>query len=283
MSKAISDINARRAKWYQIFKYTVYLLLFVNLLYFLREDYLASAHTFRDGITLSDIGNAFAAFVDTIAWLVLLLMLELETYVLEDKEIVGLKKWVIHGVSVLCYGLIIWAWLGYQAKAGIFFNFEPITLLSACDALGQYMTYVVEFDDYVPLTPENCMLLGDTGSIMANIETSMVAHPDVWQEAVYLAVTDIVNSTTWILVVLVLGLDVIWQLRGTRSDKMVKVTTGIKAALYLILFVAMLYWAWLGDFVGFWDAFLWLVAFIFIEMNLFDWRKEEEGEKEASV
>jgi hypothetical protein len=34
-----------------------------------------------------------------------------------------------------------------------------------------------------------------------------------------------------------------------------------------------------GDFLDFWDAFLWLVAFIFIEMNIFTWHSEVEEEK----
>jgi hypothetical protein len=30
----------------------------------------------------------------------------------------------------------------------------------------------------------------------------------------------------------------------------------------------------MGDFLDFWDAFIWLVAFFFIEMNLFQWQEE---------
>ena len=29
-----------------------------------------------------------------------------------------------------------------------------------------------------------------------------------------------------------------------------------------------------GDFVDFWDAFLWLVAFAFIELNVLEWHQE---------
>jgi hypothetical protein len=37
------------------------------------------------------------------------------------------------------------------------------------------------------------------------------------------------------------------------------------------------YWGFEGDFVDFWDAFLWLVAFFFIEMNVVEWRREEQA------
>ena len=33
------------------------------------------------------------------------------------------------------------------------------------------------------------------------------------------------------------------------------------------------YWGILGDFLDFWDAFMWLVAFVFIELNIFQWQQ----------
>ena len=39
------------------------------------------------------------------------------------------------------------------------------------------------------------------------------------------------------------------------------------------------YWGFEGTFLDFWDAFLWLVAFIFIELNIFQWHEEAEDEK----
>ena len=49
-----------------------------------------------------------------------------------------------------------------------------------------------------------------------------------------------------------------------------------KVTLYGILFVAAVYWGVYGDFVDFWDAFLWLLAFFFIELNVVEWRREEQ-------
>ena len=31
-----------------------------------------------------------------------------------------------------------------------------------------------------------------------------------------------------------------------------------------------------ANYCGIWDAFLWLVAFAFIELNVFEWRQEDE-------
>jgi hypothetical protein len=48
----------------------------------------------------------------------------------------------------------------------------------------------------------------------------------------------------------------------------------MKVFLYLLLLLAAIYWGVNGDFLDFWDAFLWLVAFFFIELNVVEWRHE---------
>jgi hypothetical protein len=53
-----------------------------------------------------------------------------------------------------------------------------------------------------------------------------------------------------------------------------KLSTISKFILYATLFLAAGYWSVKGDFVDSWDAWLWLIAFIFIELNVFDWRHE---------
>ena len=53
--------------------------------------------------------------------------------------------------------------------------------------------------------------------------------------------------------------------------------------LILLLFFAAVYWGIKGDFVDFWDAFLWLVAFVFIELNVFDWRQEALEEQQLTA
>ena len=49
---------------------------------------------------------------------------------------------------------------------------------------------------------------------------------------------------------------------------------GIKVVLYLTLAVAAVYWGFEGEFLDFWDAALWLFAFVFIELNVFEWQRD---------
>ena len=56
-------------------------------------------------------------------------------------------------------------------------------------------------------------------------------------------------------------------------------TKVIKIILYSILFLCAGYWGFAGDFLDFWDASLWLFAFIFIELNVFEWQYETDLER----
>ena len=51
-------------------------------------------------------------------------------------------------------------------------------------------------------------------------------------------------------------------------------TKWFKFAVYGTLFLAAGYWGIAGSFLDFWDAALWLFAFIFIELNVFEWQAE---------
>ena len=254
-------------------------MLFLNVLYFMREDFLASDHTFRGGVRWTDLGNAFTASIDTIAWFVLLIILELETYTLEVEQMRGKRQMLINAISALCYGFILVALVGYIDKAALIYGFEPVTVASACDFVGQYLSMVNELDDYSPLTATSCFLVDGGGAIWVNEAHSMVSGSDAISEARRLALTDVVNASTWVLIVLFLEFDVFLQLRGGMSEKLQKVIRWMKVILYTTLVVCMFYWVWMGDAMGAWDAFLWLLAFVFIEMNMLDWRKEELEEQ----
>ena len=91
-----------------------------------------------------------------------------------------------------------------------------------------------------------------------------------------------INAAAWILVVIVLEIEVRLQLGGKLSDRSMQVNKLVKFGVYGILFVAAAYWGYAGDFLDFWDAALWLFAFIFIELNVFDWRQESLEERELA-
>ena len=73
-----------KENYFQYFKYTIYLLLTLNFYFFFIEDLAAFSVRYSDSISFSEIITAYSASIDTIAWLILLWILEFETYILDD-------------------------------------------------------------------------------------------------------------------------------------------------------------------------------------------------------
>lgn len=277
-----------RGRLFQLFKYAVYALLTLNIYLFFSEEWAASAHRFSDGVALADMIEAFAATIDTAAWVVLLLMFELETYVLDDEHFTPRVTWTLHGLRAICYLFIVYSFYGYLIKLLYLVGSAPLPGVSdICTLVNGDWSYAVDMDEYMVLTATNC---GEFSSATAYLQfpgISAVVDQAGFTEIIRLAWVDVINSAVWLLVVIVLEADVRLQERNQLEGKFLRISNASKFVLYGLLLVAAIYWGFKGDFVDFWDAFLWLVAFVFIELNVFDWRQESLEEQkigaEASI
>lgn len=262
-----------RYRTFVVVKYLVYGLLSLNVFFFLQEEMLALGHRFTGGLMLSQITQAFASTIDTAAWLLLLLLFELETAVLDDRFIRGPVKWALHGIRALCFIAVVYAFTGYFAELLWVYNVMPLAPNGFCALLGENYSLLVDIDEYVALDASNCALAVEAKSFIFT-GSSIVAQESVLQSVRYLAWTDLVNSAVWILVVVILEVEVRLQLNGNLTRQIMNSTGCLKLALYITLFIAAGYWGYAGDFIDVWDASLWLFAFIFIEMNVFEWQYE---------
>jgi len=264
---------------YQLFKYAVYILLTLNIYLFYVEELAVAALQFPDGVPLNRLREAYSATIDTAAWVVLLLMFELETWVLEDRHFTRPVTWSLHGLRALCYVLIALMVVGYydvMLTVSDTLLLEGVTNL--CSLPPGDWSWAIAFDDYVPITAANCATLSDARAFEYFRDLPVIVDATVKTEIVRLAWVDVINATVWLLVVLVLEADVRLQERNLLEGLVLTVSKAIKIVLYSTLFLAAVYWGVKGDFVDFWDAFLWLVAFVFIEMNIFEWRAAEHAE-----
>ena len=263
--------------WYRIFKYSIYSLLAYNIWLFFLVDFSASEQTFSQGVTWRNLVEAYSATIDTLFWVILLLMFELETAVISDEKLQGSLKWVLSGLRATCYLFIGYAFYGYVVKYGVVTNLHPVDIAAICSIAVSDFTYVITLDDYLPLTPEACRLMQGQ-PIQQIVGTQIVGAPAQLELTFRLAVTDIVNAGNWLIIVAILEIEIWMQLKNMLSGHLMTVNKIIKSVLYAILFACAVYWGIDGDFLDFWDAFLWLVAFIFIEMNIFEWREETQAD-----
>ena len=268
--------------WFRLFKYSIYCLLAYNIWLFFLEDFGASAQTFTDGVSWHNLVEAYSATVDTLAWVVLLLLFELETAVIPDERLRGNLKWLLSAVRAICYFFIVYSFYGYLVKYGVVTNLVPFGIADVCTLVGSDYTYVNTLDDYFPLTPEVCSAMQGQG-LQQIAGTQIIGTQDQLDLAEALALTDVINAADWLVVVAFLEIEVFLQLKDKLTARLLRLNKAIKLMLYSVLLGCAIYWGIDGDFLDFWDAFLWLVAFVFIEMNIFEWHAETaESEAVAS-
>lgn len=265
-----------RGTVYQVFKYAVYLFLAMNVYWFFAEEHSAAQLQFVDGVGLGDLIEAYAATIDTLAWVVLLLMFELETYILEDRHFTRPVALALHGLRAICYGFIVYAFYGYVVNLIFLDGTMPLPeVVDLCMLVDGQWAYATNLDEYVAITAANCETFSAASSFLRLEGMQAVVDQPGLDSLRGLAWIDVINSGVWLLVVLVLEIDVRLQERGRLEGTALRVSTFLKFILYSTLLFAAVYWGVEGDFLDFWDAFLWLVAFVFIELNVFEWRAEE--------
>lgn len=270
----------RRYQLFTAVKYLTYALLCLNVYLFLDEELLALEHTFTGGVSPGQLIQVFSATIDTAAWVILLLLFELETSVLDDSRIRGGVRWSLHGIRGVCSVAIVYAFTGYCAELLTLYDHTPLTV-EACSLVTDKWSLLVDLDEYVALDAGNCAGLAPPLYRLEGFQ--ILADQGTLDAALWLAWTDVINAGTWILVVILLEVEVRLQLRGNLSDRIMDGTRYLKFVLYFILFAAAAYWGYAGDFLDFWDAALWLFAFIFIELNVFEWQYETSAEADASA
>ena len=260
---------------FSFFKYAVYFALAVNTLLFFFDEFSAMSTVFTNGFEWGLLAEGFSATIDTAAWLILLLVLELETFVIEDDVLEGWVGWLLKAIGLICYAIIIYAFYGYIAGLNLINGFEPAVgqIADFCaPAVSEAYDVVETLDEYAALNASNCQALGADSFV--NIKSGLLASAEKLSLLNLLTWTDIVNAAVWMLIVLVLQAEVFFG----ASKKIFK---PLKISLYGILFIALIVWMIYGELLDVWDAALWLAAFFFIEMNVVAWREEIANHKLA--
>ena len=103
---ATAGADSRAHQIQQAVKWAVYILLLINFVFYLLEDWNRATHVLTSASTFLDWTGEFATSIDESGWFILLLMFELETYVIDDKNWKGWVAHTVRGIRMLCYVLI---------------------------------------------------------------------------------------------------------------------------------------------------------------------------------
>jgi hypothetical protein len=258
----------------QLVKIVVYGLLLVNFGLYLLEDMAISAHTLRNGGTWLDYTAAFAVSLDVLAWLTLLALFELETYLLSDDAVTPRRIKAMHGIRLVCYLFLAHTLFAYGGAGKDLIGLSPI---QKTDSLCQLVERDISFGfnlEYTELDLENCAELSNATEFYLIENDSVVTDAQglqIEQELVWL---DLVEAVTWLVILLCMEVIVRLQDRGTTRGMAIRSASGIKFFLYLLLWGAAAYWIYRGHYMYAWDEALWILGFFAIEMNISDWKKE---------
>jgi len=265
---------------FTLLKYTVYGLLCANVYFFLLRETAALEHTRGSAAALSgaELVQVFASTIDTAAWLLLLLLFELETAVFAGRDLSAAARAGLHALRALCGLAIVYAFIGYCGQLEGLLRAGPAGFGDACTRIGNGWSVLLRLNEYAVLDAVNCAPLGPQPLQLGNLP--VLADEQTLAAARQLALTDVVNAGAWILVVLLLELEVRLQLHHRLSRALLRLARVLKLVLYSVLFLAAAYWGLRGDWLDGWDAGLWLFAFLFIELNLFGWEQAGWGKQE---
>ena len=183
---------------YQVFrwvKYATYALLSLNIWFFLAEEIASARFAIETGEDVAMGIQLFSATLDTLAWVILLLLFELETAVIPDDRLRGGLRYGIHGVRMLCTLAIVMAFLGYLGEWQTLLPSEPL-IGEACSRVNEGWSVMVKLDDFVLLTAENCAQFGSDTRRVAGLE-QVLASPAGLLESQRLALAGVVASGCW--------------------------------------------------------------------------------------
>jgi len=266
----------------QIVKWIVYALLIVNWGFYIAEDWDRAVHTLNSNSTIFEWAREFATSIDESAWFILLFMLELETYVLDDDV---LESWIgkaIHAVRLICFLMILHTVYAFAVTVD---QYEPTVQVenatTLCDLADDDLAYVYNLD-YTAITAHSCADLSDASQFYQVGTDPVVATRDGLQLERQLAWGDLVEVIMWLIVIAAIEIVVRLQERNITKGRTKSVVNKLKLGAYFVLAALAAWWGSLSHWLYTWDTFVWIAGFAAIEMNLSKWRDEIEEELEQT-
>ena len=278
-------INPLKINLLQLIKLVVYTLLLINFAFYIRDDWVIASHTMRNGGSILDWTAAFATTIDESAWMILLILFELETYVLSDEPLSRFKAFLMHSARIICYFSLAHTLYAYSSAV---YDLSTVTAIAEisnlCQLIGNDISYASNLL-YTELDADNCTSLSTATQFFYIDPPEFLIATDSAGLVIerQLAWIDIMEATTWLLILLAIEASVWLQDRGVATGIMTKGLNVAKFFLYSLLWCAISYWIYRDHYMFAWDEFVWIAGFVAIEMNMVEWRNEIKDKSKAEA
>jgi|TARA_B110000444_G_scaffold209276_1_gene204025 hypothetical protein len=276
MNAKVITIGQQSFEIRQIIKWLVYTLVIINFGFYIRNDLVIAGHTLYSGSSLLEISRAFATTIDESAWIILLLLFEIETYLLSDDPLSRTKTLLMQGIRLVCYVSLahtLYAYGVYLAEIYAALPVEGVTNL--CQLIGKDLSYASNLV-YSKINSSNCASLSSANQFFYVDPPTFFIVEDAAGLAIekQLAWIDIFEAIIWLLILLSIEVAVWLQDRNIGQGLIFKTLSITKWCLYSLLWAAAGYWIYRGHYMFAWDEFVWIAGFVAIEMNIVEWRNE---------
>ncbi|MBQ61648.1 MAG: hypothetical protein CMQ19_06180 [Gammaproteobacteria bacterium] len=273
----------RRPKVAHFVKWSVYSLLLVNFGVYITDDWQVYQASLSSDAPLDAIFETFADTIDMGAWIGLVILLELETYILPEEAFEGWTDIILKLFRGVCYVLICYAAYGFTTSALESYDLTPIPeVTNLCDIANEGRYLQINIVDYEDITADNCDTLSPDVEFFQIGENVSLIGKSALPHVQNMGWIDISNAFVWILVALLIELEVALQSADIFDSRTLSRVRSIKTVFYGVLFVNAGIWAATGYPIYAWDAMLWIVGFWAIELNLAEWEEERLHELDAT-
>ena len=276
MNAKVITIGQYSLELRQTIKWVVYALVIVNFGFYIRNDWVIAGHTLYAGSSLLEISRAFATTIDESAWIILLLLFELETYLLSDDPLSRAKTLLMQGIRLVCYISLAHTLYAYGVYLTEIYAAVPVEgVTNLCQLVGKDLSYAYNLV-YSEIESSNCASLSTANQFFYVDPPTFFIVEDSAGLVIekQLAWIDMFEAIIWLLILLSIEVAVWLQDRNIGEGLIFKGLSITKWCLYSFLWAAAGYWIFRGHYMFAWDEFVWIAGFVAIEMNIVEWRNE---------
>lgn len=275
----LSNIKSR-----QTLKLVIYILLLINFVLYIIDDIRIASYTLQEDASFLDWTQSFATTIDESAWLILLFLFELETYMLSDEAwSKTLFTRFMYFIRASCYIFLMHSVYAFSVIYYDLMNVQQLqNITNLCELVPLDMTFVRNLS-YTTIDSLNCHELSSKSVFYSTEPNLVVTDVSGLQLERNLALVDLLEILVWLLILFTIESMVWLQDRAITQGKLISLIKVSKYFLYGMLWSMAAYWTYLGHYYFAWDEAVWIVGFISIEMNVSQWKEEIEREKEPKI
>ena len=275
----LSNIKSR-----QTLKLVIYVLLLINFVLYIIDDIRIASYTLQEDASFLDWTQSFATTIDESAWLILLFLFELETYMLSDEAwSKSLFTRFMYFIRACCYIFLMHSVYAFSVIYYDLMNVQQLqNITNLCELVPLDMTFVRNLS-YTTIDSLNCHELSNQSVFYFTEPNLVVSDVSGLQLERNLALVDLLEILVWLLILFTIEAMVWLQDRAITQGKLISLIKVSKYFLYGMLWSMAAYWTYLGHYYFAWDEAVWIVGFISIEMNVSQWKEEIEREKEPKI